>query len=275
MGQTSLKPKTSWITLGILLVLIAGGLLLLEKATLVGIYHELTASEPEPLPNAISLNTIKNQEQENKVSEPTSNTNQSEEQKVPDPLPATFLLDVPFTTQAPDANWDLPYQEACEEASAITVHYFYEEKEFTKKIANDEILALVEYENEFLGFYKDTTAEETARVIKNYWEYDQVEVLENPSIDDIKRNIFEGRPVIVPAAGKQLGNPNFRNGGPLYHMFVVTGWDEDEFITNDVGTRNGENYRYPYNTVMDAMHDWNGGDVSHGAKRVIIIYPKV
>ncbi|MCR4279964.1 MAG: hypothetical protein NUV82_00890, partial [Candidatus Komeilibacteria bacterium] len=40
-------------------------------------------------------------------------------------LPAEYNLDVPFMSQAPHANWDLPYQEACEEASLIMVDYFW------------------------------------------------------------------------------------------------------------------------------------------------------
>src|SRR3989344_4828168 len=35
------------------------------------------------------------------------------------PARAEVNLKVPFTSQAPTGNWDLPYQEACEEASAL------------------------------------------------------------------------------------------------------------------------------------------------------------
>jgi hypothetical protein len=189
------------------------------------------------------------------------------------PLPERFSLDVPFTTQAPFANWELPYQEACEEASAITVHYYYAEKTFTKEIADREILDLVAFENNTLGFYEDTTAEELARVIKAYWGYARVDVIENPSVEDIKRHVSEGRPVIVPAAGRELDNPNFRSPGPLYHMFVIRGFDRTHFFTNDVGTRKGENFRYDISNVMYAMHDWNSGDVVNGAKRIIVVYP--
>jgi hypothetical protein len=192
----------------------------------------------------------------------------------PEPvLPESFNLQVPFTTQAPYANWDLPYQETCEEASALTVHYYYSGKTFTKDIADKEILALVEWEKGYFGDYKDTTAEQTAQFIRAYWGYKRVDVEYNPTIEQIKRHVFAGRPVIVPAAGKQLGNPNFRNGGPLYHMFVVRGWADGQFITNDVGTRKGENYRYDDDVVMNAMHDWNGGDVENGKKAIIVVYP--
>ena len=98
-------------------------------------------------------------------------------------------------------------------------------------------------------------------------------MIENPTADQIKGFVAEGHPVIVPSQGQQLGNPNFTDPGPVYHMFVIKGYTADEFITNDVGTRKGESYRYDISTVMNAMHDWNGGDVENGAKRIIVMYP--
>src|SRR3989338_6107342 len=58
------------------------------------------------------------------------------------PLPAEINLKIPFTSQAPRANWNLPYGEACEEASALMVHYF-KNKTFTKESADAEIKKLV------------------------------------------------------------------------------------------------------------------------------------
>lgn len=189
-------------------------------------------------------------------------------------LPEKFSLDVPFTPQAPHADWALPYKEACEEASALTVHFFYERKTFTPEIADSEILKMVEFEKTSLGFYEDTTAAQTAEVMKNYWNYSRVDVIENPSVKLIKSHIAAGRPVIVPAAGRELGNPYFTPPGPVYHMLVIRGYDKTHFFTNDVGTRRGENYRYNIDVVMNAMHDWNNGDVANGAKRIIVAYPK-
>lgn len=192
----------------------------------------------------------------------------------PEPIPESYMLDVPFTSQAPFGNWGMPYQEACEETAALNVHYFYEHKTFTPAIANQEILAIVDFENKYLGFYKDTDTEETADWIRAYWGYDRVEVITDPTAEDIKRNVAEGRPVIVPTAGRQLGNPNFTAPGPVYHCIVIRGYTKDKFITNDVGTRLGEKYTYKIEMVMNAMHDWNGGDIEHGAKKIIVIWPE-
>lgn len=187
------------------------------------------------------------------------------------PLPSEINLKVPFTAQAPHANWELPYGEACEEASALMVHYFYQKKTFTKETADSEIKKLVDFQTKKYGFYKDSTADETARFIKDYLKYKKVRVLP-ATIDAIKQELAAGRPVIIPAAGRLLGNPNFRRPGPLYHMLVVKGYTKDgKFITNDPGTRNGANYVYDQKALMNAIHDWNGGDVNNGKKLIIVI----
>lgn len=189
------------------------------------------------------------------------------------PLPIEINIKVPFTSQAPYAKWELPYGEACEEASALMIHYFYQKKQFTQAIADSEIKRLVDFQTKKYGFYKDSTAEETARFIKDYWKYKKVRVVP-ATIEGIKQELANGRPVIIPAAGRLLGNPNFRQPGPLYHMLVVKGYTKDgKFITNDPGTRKGSNYVYDQKKLLNAIHDWNGGDVNNGEKVMIIVEP--
>ncbi|MBI5037223.1 MAG: C39 family peptidase [Candidatus Kerfeldbacteria bacterium] len=257
----------------LLIVFIVAGLAYLGRHRVVEVWDNWMS---EPAPEPVSFSEIVNEQRAlnaNAGSEANQNINTASVVTEPTTIPNEFNLALPFTTQAPFANWDYPYQEACEEASALTVHYYYAQKTFSAEIADREILDLVAWEEDILGYYKDTTAEETARVIKEYWGYQRVDVEYDPTIDQIKRHVAAGRPVIIPAAGKQLGNPNFRNGGPLYHMFVVRGYTADTFVTNDVGTRKGENYIYDIDVVMSAMHDWNGGDVDNGRKAIVVVYP--
>lgn len=195
----------------------------------------------------------------------------------PSALPAEMNLAVPFTSQAPNSNWDLPYQEACEEASVYMVHEFYEGAPAGKidpAVADADLLAIVEYENTLFGDYKDSTAEQIATLVMQMYGYSRVDVIEDPTIDEIKTHVAAGRPVIVPSAGRELGNPNFTSPGPLYHMLVVKGYTATQFITNDPGTRRGADYVYAFDTIMDAMHDWNGGDVANGAHVIIVIWPE-
>ena len=190
-------------------------------------------------------------------------------------LPTEFNLAIPFTSQAPHSNWDMPYQEACEEASILMSIWFIDEvTSRTKDEADQEILELVAWQEEEFGYYKDTTAEETLHIIHKRFKLTDAYIIENPTIRDITDAIAFGYPVIVPAAGKLLDNPYFTGDGPLYHMLVIRGYTKDEFITNDPGTRRGEQFRYKQQHIMDVMHDWNGGDVVNGKKAVIIVKNK-
>lgn len=187
-------------------------------------------------------------------------------------LPTSYNLNVPFTPQAPLADWNETFKEACEEAAALIVHYYYQDKTFTAEIATDEILKMVDWQIENWGGHFDLTASQTAQLIKDYWSYEKIEVIDNPTVNDIKYHISEKRPVIVPAAGRELGNPYFRQPGPIYHMLVIKGYTETQFITNDPGTKRGKDFLYDYEIIMNAMHDWNEQNILQGEKRIIVIF---
>ena len=142
----------------------------------------------------------------------------------------------------------------------------------TPEYASQKMLGIKSFEENRFGYYEDTNAEETAVIIREFYDYDKVKVLYDPKIDDIKRALSEGKAVIMPAAGRMLGNPYFQQPGPLYHMIVIKGYTKTgNFITNDPGTRHGANFIYSPDVLMNAMHDWNGGDVGNGRKVIIIV----
>lgn len=196
----------------------------------------------------------------------------------PPPVPArpkSVNLKVAFIPQAPLKNWDEVHEDACEEASMLmAASYLGAGIPLAKPADMDRaILSIVDYENKTYGDYKSTDAERTADIMKALFSADGIAAYVSPisSIDDVKRMIALGDPVILPAAGKLLYNPNFRNGGPLYHMLVAKGYTEDgRIITNDPGTRLGADYVYDEKTLWNAIHDWNGGDVLNG-RRVMIV----
>lgn len=249
-------------------MLIAGGIFAYQKR--VGFHEWLIASLRKPLPQAESYRPVKHQsatttQQVRPIAQPTIKS-----------LPAQKHLLVPFTTQAPLTNWKMPYQEACEEASMIMVSGYYrgDTGTYVSSTADQMILDLVALEENEFGFGADITADETAQVIEAYDMSLEAEVVPFIDANSIKKYIAEGIPVIVPADGKALGNPNFLNGGPLYHMLVITGYTEDQFITNDPGTRKGYDYVYAQDILINAIHDWNHGDVPNGDKVMIIVRPK-
>lgn len=197
-------------------------------------------------------------------------------------LPRSVNLNVPFTVQAPFANWDHTHEEACEEAAALMVNRYWDKAEIknqkAEKIppreAEEAIQDLVAFQKKRYGFFESTTAKETARFIKDKWGYAAIDLIENPTLAQIKRELAAGFPIIVPAAGRSLGNPHFKRPGPLYHMLVLKGYTADGWIiTNDPGTRRGADYRYRPDVLLRAIHDWNGGKVDIGQKVMIVVRP--
>lgn len=190
------------------------------------------------------------------------------------PLPDAVNLAVPFSSQAPYGDWSMPYEEACEEMSAIMVNAYYRGETGTipRETAKKRIDDLVAFEKKLLGFYEDTNATDTAKLIKAY--FGGPDVLVAPfQKSAMQRALANGYPVIIPAAGKLLPNPNYRGGGPDYHMLVVKGYTEDRVITNDPGTRRGADFTYSFDAIANAVHDWNGGDVTHGAPLMLVVLP--
>lgn len=184
---------------------------------------------------------------------------------------ALKVLAVPFFPQAPHANWDMPYQEACEEASMLMVAEYFSgnhQSELSIEEADQKILELIAWE-EKNGFSADITSEQVITILKQYFNLTAEVVPYNPEV--IKQSIDQNRLVILPAAGQLLDNPFFRQPGPIYHMLIIKGYELDEFITNDPGTRRGMSYRYEEYILSEAVHDWNGGDVTNGKKVMIIV----
>lgn len=171
-------------------------------------------------------------------------------------IKTTLDLPVSFASQAPFADWSMPYQEACEEASIIMTAKYFKNELLDKDVMNREILALVEWEKEYFGYWEDTTAEEVVEVLEKYYAV-KSHTSTDVSIDNIKEELNKGNLIILPTAGRLLDNPYFSGEGPVYHMLVVRGYDRNEFITNDPGTRRGDGFKYKYDNLINAVHNWN------------------
>lgn len=182
-------------------------------------------------------------------------------------------LPVPFTVQAPDGNWDMPYQEACEEAAVLmAIRYVFSNPILDVADADKAILDLVRTNAEKLKYPVDQTAKQLMDLIHAIDPKIPVALVENPSVELLKRELAIGNVIIVPTVGRKLQNPFYRQPGPIYHILVLRGYTADGyFITNDPGTKRGEEYLYPFERVMDAMGDWNGGDPANGEKVVLIL----
>ena len=193
----------------------------------------------------------------------------------------TVLRNVPFTSQAPSGNWgNVVYQQGCEEASMLMAMFWVRGKKITQNGAEKAILAISNFEQKNYGEFRDTSIQDTAEIMKDYFDYQNIEIQNDITVEDIKRELGEGNVVIVPVNGQRLGNPFYTRPGPLQHMLVVRGYDEarGEFITNDPGTRRGEGFRYKEDILEAALQDYVTGykePIRAIHKSMIVVYPDV
>jgi len=172
-------------------------------------------------------------------------------------------LEVPFVCQAPlqtEANWTY-HEESCEEAALLQVQYYLTGvKEVNKQEAHDVIIDMITWEKENFGEHKDLYANDMKLFIQEYYGYtdDEVEIIFDAKIIDIKKAISSGYPVLVPIMGDILQNPYYPYPG--YHMLTIIGYTPEKIITNDVGTRRGKDFSYSYEKFMRAL-DAAGNDV--------------
>lgn len=191
--------------------------------------------------------------------------------------PKTFLIEqVPFTSQAPHANWDAVHKETCEEASALmAARYAKGERGATisPEDAEAELQRIIAWERETFGYFEDTSVEQTALILRDFYNLPNISVRHDITLQDVKKETGQGKLVIVPAAGRQLGNPFYTPPGPLYHMLLVIGYTRDQIITNDPGTKRGLGFRFRSDVFFNAIHDWTGNKdtIESGPKAMIIV----
>jgi len=195
----------------------------------------------------------------------------------PSGLPDKHIIDTAFVPQAPQQNWDQPWQDACEEAAILTVHYYYQDITPTIEQMVTDLNSIFSYQTD-QGWSHDINAFQMIQTAKDLYGY-QSEIIENPTLDELKKYISQDIPIIVPASGKILyaENKNFRSEGPYYHALVILGYHDatQKFTVHDVGTRLGANFKYSYSLLLDSIHDLpDSGDkteILEGAKRVVVL----
>jgi hypothetical protein len=210
------------------------------------------------------------------VAPPTRATTQTA--ATSDSLPASVLLSVPFTPQAPFAVWDNFHEEACEEAAMLmAMHYVHGEGAglLNPTAVDAELHAEVDWETQ-AGMPQDLTAAQAVQVFKGYYGYSGVSLSTGVSVESIKAQLAKGFLVILPEAGRELHNPDYTAPGPWYHFILIKGYDaKGNFITNDAGIRQGNGWVFPQSVLISANHDWAGQDplIDQG-RRVMIIVQK-
>jgi hypothetical protein len=189
-------------------------------------------------------------------------------------LPPETNIPASFYPQAPLGNWTAPWDETCEEASILLVANSYYNYNWTKEQFGSQILKMIDWEKQHLGVYIDTNTAQNAEILGDYLHLKTVIHLD-PSFIEIKKILADGHMIIGSFAGKELGNPNFINGGPRYHVMVLKGYTANgNIIVDDVGTNKGANYIYDWSTLYNSLHDLSS-PIELGAKKIIEVLPPV
>src|SRR3989344_371968 len=271
--------KSLYIIGGIIVVVVLG---YSQRST---IRDFLTQASKTNLPAEVTYNEV-NDESSNQVASSTNSDNEDESKPnttqprptttTPQPTPksstikASVNLAVPFQAQAPFGEWVMPYKEACEEASLIMVDYYLRGMSLSKQQMEDEIDDQVAWQETEFGGHFDLPIAQVAEIAQAFYDYN-VEIIPNLTVEKIKQQLNLGRPIVIPSAGRALGNPNFTPPGPLYHMLVIKGYKENgDFITNDPGTRNGANYVYSEEVLMASIRDWDGDSPDGGVTGLVM-----
>lgn len=181
-----------------------------------------------------------------------------------------FTKNVPFTVQAPFSNWkDERQQDGCEEASSLMAIKWAKGEKLTKKESLDYIIKTSDYLKKTYGEYRDISIQDTFDwILKDYFKYEKIELINNITIKKIITELNNKKILIVPANGQLLKNPHFNPPDPKTpqaifhgHMLIVFGYDitKNIFITNDPGTRFGENYEYDMDLFYNAIQSYPTG----------------
>jgi hypothetical protein len=262
MLKPHMKISKKQIVIGIIIVTVVA----------TGAYFFIRAAKyaKEPVPAAVNFEQLASKQ--NAAAGNSQQTTESTQILSESSLPKELNLQMTFYPQAPFGDWSMPWQETCEEASVLLVANAYYGHDWTRTQFNDELLKLVEWEKKYFGDYKHTTVQETSVILQKYLDLNTV-IHEDPTFADIQQVLARGHFIIMPFAGKLIGNPNYKNGGPIYHVMVIKGYKEGvKVITADVGTRNGEDYVYDWNKLSLAVHDY-AEPMEKGARRMIEVIP--
>jgi hypothetical protein len=182
-------------------------------------------------------------------------------------VPAAVLLQVPFTTQAPLGNWNSHfYQESCEEAAAVMVRSYLQGNRAATldgRQIDNELHMLVQWQidNGWGDGYKDLTMPEIGEMMKRVYGFSYK--VTDATRDNVRQQLAQGRPVMVPVMTHSLNNPNYpgyrdhynQPGSTVYHIVVVKGYDTAGVTLNDPGLTRGMDNKISYEGLFYAIDD--------------------
>lgn len=175
----------------------------------------------------------------------------------PKSIPKTVILQVPFSAQAPTDNWSR--NEDCEETSITMANAFLTgttQDKLPPQAAQQAINNLKKWEQTNLGYNANTGASATTKMAEGAFGL-KIKQIQNYTEDDLKTELLQGHPILLPINAKLLASPQYADNGPTYHMIVIRGFRNSLFIVNDPGTNNGDGNEYSFAILQKASADWD------------------
>ena len=190
--------------------------------------------------------------------------------------PQKILLDVPFTSQAPFGEWKNPvFQNGCEEAAVLMATYWLNGKTITRTIAEEEIQKITALEKNMYADVPNLSATDTAHLLVNYAQYQDVVVYENITRFDILRELNKKNLIIVPVNGQMLKSPYYTPPGPSEHILLVVGYNPftKEFIVHDPGTYRGKGLHVSQEILERALNNYptGQGESLRSSQKIMIV----
>lgn len=174
---------------------------------------------------------------------------------------ADTLLTVPFSTQAPLGEWNDPRQsEGCEEASVAMAWVWATGTPLSPEQMRMYITGMSDFEQYFFGYYKNSSAEDTAKLMTEYFGYPYVAVIHNITLLDIKTALNSNELVIVPINPRIISTKYF-NRYTINHTVVVIGYDDSDntVIINDPLHYWGGNLKIAQDIFESSLADYSSG----------------
>lgn len=186
------------------------------------------------------------------------------------PAPAAKLepATIVFYSQAPLGNWDDTHEQACEEASVMMINDWLHQTKLTAAIFDQQLIDFIAWQTQH---HYDVSLDASQLQLASYQYLNlKLDVETISSAEELINLVTTGHPVILPADGRLLHNPHFKQPGPVYHMLIVVGYRDNHFITKDPGTKFGDNYAYQPEVLLGALGNWHNGGVDRSDRRVLV-----
>jgi len=231
-------------------------------------WRHVQAETPRPAPSTAVV-----------VSAPPQATVAPTEAPRPTPLPPSVFVKVTYTSQSPFRQWGTgdPHQEYCEAAALLMEGSYFggdARDRFPPAEADAAMARIVSLERSTFPGVLDLPLAAIGRVGTQM--YGLRPTIAPVDLQEIERNLAEGRPVILPVmthgAGGQKISPHYGDTN-VYHVILVTGYDASKGLlyTNDAGFTEGQNYAYPW-TILSSAIDAQAQKFPQG--RVMLVFAR-